>query len=145
MSKIASFVVAAVVAAGLAAAVRPQTPELLSLEGAWNQAHLHADADALDRLWHDDLQIAVPRMAVMSKAEALQFMRSARMSFQRYETSDVKVRMYGTTAVVTGRLKRSRTLMGRQVDDDWQFTKVYVRTDNGWRVVSFHASEAPPQ
>jgi hypothetical protein len=29
------------------------------------------------------------------------------------------------------------------VDDDWQFTKMYVRRDGRWKVVAFSASEAP--
>ena len=32
---------------------------------------------------------------------------------------------------------------GRPVEDDWRFTKIYQRTAGGWRVVSFHTSEAP--
>jgi hypothetical protein len=65
------------------------------------------------------------------------------MKFQRYETSDLNFRIYGQSAVVTGKLLRKREINGRQIEDDWRFTKVYQRTADGWRVVSFHASEAP--
>lgn len=34
--------------------------ELSRLEETWNQAHLHGDAEALNRLWADDLEVAVP-------------------------------------------------------------------------------------
>jgi len=33
---------------------------------------------------------------------------------------------------------------GKQTADDWRFTKVYVRQNGAWRVVSFHASDSPP-
>ncbi len=121
-----------------------QQQELERLEAVWNEAHLHGDADALDRLWHEDLLVIAPRMPVMTKADALAFARSGRMKFQRYETTELKVRAYATTALVTGRLRRSRTVNGRQTDDDWRFTKVYLRDQHGWRVVSFHACEAGP-
>jgi hypothetical protein len=81
-------------------------------------------------------------MPVMSKAEALAFARSGRMRFERYETSGLKVRIYGNTAVVTGGLRRTRAVNGKQMEDDWRFTKVYARLRGQWRVVSFHASEA---
>lgn len=148
-TKLTSFTLVCALASTLTAAqAPPQTQderELVRLETVWNAAHEHGDADALDRLWADDLQIAVPRMSVMSKTEALGFMRSARMTFQRYRSSGVTIRVYGDAAVVTGRLQRTRTLNGRQIDDDWRFTKVYVRRAGRWRAVAFHASEAAPQ
>jgi len=107
-------------------------------------AHLRGDADALDRLWADDLRVFVPRMTPMSKADALAFFRSGRMKFLRYETSEVGARVYKDTAVVTGRLRRSRERAGQMVEDDWRFTKVYVRTGDAWRVVAYHASETGP-
>ena len=120
----------------------PDRAELTRLEEVWNDAHLHADADALERLWADDLEVAVPKMSAMKKSDSLAFVRSGRMKFLRYVTSDVNIRIYDSTAVVTGRLQRKRVINGREVNDDWRFTKTYVHGDNGWRVVAFHASEA---
>ena len=117
--------------------------ELQRLERVWNEAHIRGDSKTLSRLWADDLEVAVPKMPVMKKEELLKFVDSGRMTFQRYETSELNFRIYGQSAVVTGRLQRKREINGRAVEDDWRFTKVYQRTADGWRVVSFHASEAP--
>jgi ketosteroid isomerase-like protein len=114
------------------------------LESQWNDAHLHGDAEALDRLWADELRVVVPKMNPLSRADALSFARSGRMKFSRYETSELNVHVYGDTAVVSGRLRRSRERAGQTVEDDWRFTKVYVRTAGAWRVVVFHASETGP-
>lgn len=116
--------------------------ELQNLETVWNQAHEHGDSNALDAMWADDLEVTVPRMPVMTKAEALGFARSGRMKFLRYATSDVRVRVYGDAAVVSGRLQRTRVLNGQEVSDDWRFTKMYVRESHKWLVVAFQASEA---
>src|SRR5262245_50061067 len=116
------------------------TTELTRLESVWNEAHLRGDAEALERLWADDLVVFVPRMTPLTKAGSLAFVRGGRMPFRRYETSEVAVRVYGASAVVTGRLLRSREIGGRSMEDDWRFTKVYVRQSGAWRVVSFHAS-----
>lgn len=113
------------------------------LEDVWNTAHRNADADSLAALWADDLQVVVPRMPPMSRAEALAFARTGRMRFERYETSQINVRTYGDTAVVTGRLQRTRSIGGQETADDWRFTKVYTRQNGAWRVVSFHASDSP--
>jgi ketosteroid isomerase-like protein len=104
----------------------------MHLEAVWNQAHVAGDAEALDRQWADDLEVAVPHMAVMTRAEALGFARSGRMKFLRYETSDLHIRVYGDAAVVTGHLIRTRTLNGNEVSDDWRFTRsTSVKHTNG--------------
>lgn len=118
------------------------TRELERLEKVWNEAHERGDADALEGLWSDDLEVDVPRMPVMNKADVVNFARSGRMKFLRYATSDIRIRIYGDTAVVSGRLQRTRQINGKELTDDWRFTKVYVRQAEQWRVVSFHASEA---
>ena len=116
--------------------------ELERLENVWNEAHEHGDAATLESLWADDLEVAVPKMPVMTKPQVLSFARSGRMKFLHYTTSDLKVRVYGDAAVVTGRLQRTRVLNGQEIVDDWRFTKTYVRQNQKWRVVAFHASEA---
>ena len=130
----------------LAATVLAQGPsdeaELLKLERVWNEAHVRGDAEVLGGLWADDLVVVVPRMRTLSKAEALAVVRVAKVRFPRYETSDIRVRVYGDAAVVTGRLRRTRQMGETAVEDDWQFTKVYVRQADRWRVVAFHASDA---
>jgi hypothetical protein len=113
---------------------------LTGYEKVWNDAHLRLDATALEPLFADDITVAVPGMAEMSKAQALGFLRSGRMKFDRYETSGVHVRAYGDAAVVTGHLTRARTINGQAVNDDWLFTKTYVRQAGAWHVVAFHAS-----
>jgi ketosteroid isomerase-like protein len=118
--------------------------QLAALEAAWNKAYLGNDADALDRLWADDIVIFVPRMRPSSKAEALAAVKGGAASFTRFETSDVRSRVTGDLAVVSGRLQRTGTLSGRAASDDWQFRKVYRRDSSGWRVISYHAWE-PPQ
>ena len=117
---------------------------LTRLEADWNEAHVRGDAAALDRLFADDLVVVVPGMRVLTRADALGMFTSGRMKFDRYETSDITVRVYDTTAIVTGRLRRTRSIAGAAVDDDWRFTKVYLRRAGRWQVVSFHASNTAP-
>jgi hypothetical protein len=119
------------------------TRELTRLEQVWNDAHKTGDAAPLERLWADDLEVAVPKMAVMTRQRALDFFKSARMTFDVYDTSDLKIRIYDWVAIVTGRLQRTRSVNAQKTTDDWRFTKVYLRRDGEWRVVAFHASDAP--
>ena len=113
---------------------------LQRLEAEWNDAHVRGDAATLERLFADDVVVVVPGMRVLTKSDSLGMFTSGRMKFDRYETSETVFRVYGDTAVVTGRLRRSRVVAGASADDDWRFTKVYLRRSGRWQVVSFHAS-----
>ena len=141
-------VTAIVVACSFHAPAATVTPDdraqLLRLESVWNDAHARGDANVLDRLWADDIVVTVQRMPVMGKQDAIQMVRSARMRFTSYDTSDVRVRVYDNSALVTGRVVRTRVLNGTETMDNWRFTKMYVRRRDGWRVVAWHASESAP-
>jgi ketosteroid isomerase-like protein len=114
--------------------------ELTRLETVWNEAHLRGDAQALDRLWAEDLFVTVPNMPVMNKEESMAIWRSGRMKFDVYKTSDLRIRVYGDAAVVTGQLERIRNSNNQAFEDDWRFTKVYVRRGSKWLVVTWHGS-----
>jgi ketosteroid isomerase-like protein len=119
--------------------------ELQKLEKTWNDAHVAGDAAALDSLWADELVVTVPKMPMFDKKQSLAIWKTGRMKFSRYETSDLGFKSFGDTAVVTGALVRERNFMGKDIHEDWRFTKVYVRRDGKWRVVAWHASDAAPK
>lgn len=117
--------------------------QILRLETVWNEAHLHGDVDTLDRLWAPDISVIVPEMQPFTKEQLLKMWRSMKITFNSYATSNVRVRCDGATAVVTGRLQRSRDFGGRVRSEDWLFTKTYARMEGRWQVVAYHASTTP--
>ena len=121
----------------------PAVAELTRLESVWNEGHRRGDAAALASLWADSLTVTVPGMALMTKEDAVGIFKSGRLTFDRYDTSDIAVRVFGSAAIVNGRLQRTRTIDGRRIDDDWLFTKTYVRMQGRWLVAAFHASPHP--
>jgi ketosteroid isomerase-like protein len=83
-------------------------------------------------------------MRVMNKADSLGMFKTGGMKFDRYESSEIQYRVYGDTAIVTGRIKRTRTIAGTTREDDWRFTKVWLRRGGNWLAVQFHASNIAP-
>ena len=118
--------------------------QITQLEILWNEAHLHGDADTLDRLWAPGLTVTVPGMPVFSKTDLLTMWRSMKVAFAEYATHGVRIAVSGHTAVVTGSLHRSRDFGGRVASEDWLFTKTYAEIDGQWRVLAYHASVGPP-
>src|SRR5690349_8183764 len=87
---VGSTVCAMLVVANMAAqepAANDAVAALTGLEKTWNDAELKLDAATLGTLFADDITIAVPGMPEMSKNQALGFLQSGRMKFDRYETS----------------------------------------------------------
>jgi hypothetical protein len=114
--------------------------ELSRLESVWNDAYTSGKVEPLDQLLANDLIVTMTDMATLNKAQSIGLLRSGHLKFPRYETSDIRIRVYNDAAVVTGRLQRTRTVNGNNVDDDWRFTKVYVRRSGKWQIVAWHAS-----
>jgi hypothetical protein len=62
------------------------------------------------------------------------------MRVEPFEPFDVQVRLYGDTAVVTGRMRQRFVLGGIRYANDVRYTDVYVKRKGKWQIVSAHAS-----
>src|SRR5437899_9107233 len=67
------------------------------------QAQIGADAAALDRLYAEDFIGIGPSGTVRTKAQVVADFTSGILRFQSITTDDVRWRVYGDTAVETGR------------------------------------------
>jgi ketosteroid isomerase-like protein len=111
------------------------------LEDTWRNAIVHGNFAAMDGLLADDYMAITPTGILQSKEQALAALRSGAMKLSSLEISDRKIRLYGTTALVTSRAE----VKGRGPEGDmsgsYRYTRVYVRDPHGvWKVVSFEAS-----
>ena len=68
--------------------------ELKRLEKVWNDAYVRADADALEQLCADDLVVTMTDMVVLNKRSSIAILRSGKVKFERYETSDLGTHVY---------------------------------------------------
>jgi len=112
------------------------------LEEAWKNAVLHGNLTAMDGLLADDYMAITPSGILQSKEQALAGLRSGTTRFTSLELSDRKIRLYGTTALVTSRAEVKGTGPDGDMSGSYRYTRVYVRDGRGaWRIVSFEASK----
>ncbi len=104
------------------------------------QAQIHADARALDRIYADDFIGIGPSGAVRTKPQVLADFTSHELTFQSITTDEVRIRVYGNTAVETGRTTTVGQDKGKVVPRDNRFTRVWVRRQGRWRLVANHYS-----
>ena len=104
------------------------------------QAQIHADAAALDRIYADDFIGIGPSGTVRTKPQVLADFTSHDLNFQSITTEEVRIRVYGNTVVETGRSTMVGQDKGKVVPRDNRFTRVWVKQQRGWRLVSNHYS-----
>src|SRR5262252_2279884 len=114
--------------------------EIKKLEEARNQAILHGDAAALDRMTSDDYTFITLRGEMRTKSEILKGFASGSFHYESREISDLKVRVYGYTAIVTGRSVQKGMENGKDYSGDYRFTRVYVRRNDNWLTVALQTT-----
>jgi ketosteroid isomerase-like protein len=114
--------------------------EIEHLEDAWRDAVLKGNIAAMDALLADDYMAITPTGILQSKEQALANLRAGTVHFHSIDLSDRKIRLYGTTALVTSRAEVTAT-GSDNVSGSYRYTRVYVRDLHGeWHIVSFEAS-----
>ncbi len=104
------------------------------------QAQISADAAALDRLYAEDFIGIGPSGTVRTKPQVIADFTSGRLKFQSIVADEVQWRIYGDTAVETGRSTMIGQDGGRAVPRDNRFTRVWVRRNGRWQLVANHYS-----
>lgn len=114
--------------------------EIEALEQEWRQALVTNNVTEMDRLLADDYIGITSNGTVENKAQALAQRRAGTVRITRLDLSDMHVRIYGDTAVVTS----VADLVGSNGDSDisgqYRYTRVYSRRLGQWKIVSFEAS-----
>jgi uncharacterized protein (TIGR02246 family) len=114
------------------------------LENENREATLKNDASVFERLLADDWLNTNANGTVTTKAQLMTLLKSGTFKISSLEYDDVVVRAYKDTAVVTGRSTSTR--MGQDnklITGQVRFTRVYVKRDSGWQVVSAQSTPIP--
>ena len=125
-------------AASTAQAVQRQDQERI-------RAQIAADTIALRRIYADDFIGIGPTGVVRNKAAVIADFTTHALTYQSITTAEVRVRVYGNTAVETGRSTMVGRDKGKDVPRENRFTRVWVITDGRWQLVANHYSLMTPQ
>lgn len=117
---------------------------LLRLERTYVQAEIDQDVPTLDRLFADDLRYTGINGAVISKEQALGWVRHPSLTIAAIELSDLHVRPLGEdAAVVTGHADLEMHFAGDDYSGPYRFTRVYHRREAGWQIVAGQTARIP--
>lgn len=114
----------------------PNEAYFRDLEAQWGKAYITGDVAFLDKLYADDLVFIGPSGGVESKKDELESVRSGKLRFESFEVSDLLVRSYGDTAVVTSKSTVKGNFQGQSINGVYRSADVFVRQQGAWRCVS---------
>jgi len=109
--------------------------ELLKLEDEFARAVAGNDVDALDGLLANDWIIVEPDGSIIDKARFLGVIRSGALSHESVESTDLRVRLYGNTAVVTALTTTKGKFMGQDFASCERATDIFVKQTDRWQCV----------
>ena len=133
---LAAFLAAAV-SAKPAASVSPEQA-IRQIETDWANAEVKADLAAIDRIEAPDWQLSDPEGNVSTKAEADADLKSGALKLMSFKIDDLKVRIFGDTAIVHGLETEKSSYKGDDTSGQYRFTDVFVKRGGVWRAVATH-------
>ena len=119
--------------------------EVLEVDTQRADAYVNGDVATLERILADDCSYVHPSGKVETKAELLAGFKAQDRKYKSIKRDDVVVRIYGHTAIVTGRNTISAEYQGKNYDVQNRFTRVYGKQTGKWRLVAHHGSNIAQQ
>jgi ketosteroid isomerase-like protein len=137
----------------LAVAAKAQTPaqtevehstqELITLENEWAKSVVKLDLAFMEQILADDYTWTDPEGNVHTKAEEIASIKSGQGVVTSCVSDDVKVRVYGDAAVVTGLTTQKGMVEGKEVSGQFRWTDTWVKIAGRWQCVADHISNIP--
>ena len=95
---------------------------------------------ALEKLYSDDYMLVRPDGAVLNKQEVLNDLRVNGLTFRSIDPHEITVRIYGSTALVSGESRTVTSRAGTESRAHFQFIAVYSRVGDSVRLVHFQST-----
>jgi ketosteroid isomerase-like protein len=109
--------------------------QLLQLEKDFQKAIVENNAEAIERFVADDWIIVDPDGKIVEKDKFLAVVKSGALTHHTMRLDEPRARIYGETAVVTGRATSAGKFMEAEFTTLERSTDVFVRIDGQWRCV----------
>jgi ketosteroid isomerase-like protein len=120
----------------------PAEQELVKLENDWSQAAMKRDGAALKQFYADEYVFTDSDGTTSAKTQEIANLSTGAFRLTAYKFEDMKVRVYGEVAVVTGR----NTITGfwedikRDISGPYRFTDIFVKRNGRWQCVTSQSS-----
>jgi ketosteroid isomerase-like protein len=124
----------------LAAQEKSDAAYVRSLELKWTESYKQRQVDILSSLLAEDFVITIEDGSTYSKMGYISHSAESSVHVAVAEMSDLKVRMHGNAAVITGAYHERGESDGKPYEYHDRFTDVWLKSGGKWQVVASHYS-----
>ena len=120
------------------------TQEVEKLNRQWMESYVRRDTDFLERYLADDYVSTFPDGAVLDKNGEIEALKSGAVALIEMTPSEMKVRIYGEAAVITGQSTIKAKVNGQEVSGEYRFTDVWSKQGDRWLAVASQVTRIAP-
>ena len=117
--------------------------ELLKIENEFAEAIVRNDLEGIGRLVADDWIIIEPDGGIVDRARFFEVIKSGALTHEMMESEDLRVRVYGDSAVITAITRTKGKFMRQEFSTQERATDVFVKRDGQWQCVLTHLTRFP--
>jgi hypothetical protein len=118
--------------------------QLKDLAKEWKAGELRGDAAFMERTLADDFLAIGPRGYMLNKGDWLARYRSGDLKYDSVSLDDVRVRMYGDAAIVTGIEWQKGKYQNQPITGQLRTTMIWVRNQSDWLLAGMQMSPIAP-
>lgn len=109
---------------------------LMQTEQELLDAVLHNDSAKFDRTLAQTYTFTAPDGTTQNKTEFMADLKSGALKMESSKNDEMKVQVYGNTAVVTYRSTDKGNYKGNDISGQYRWTDVFVKQQGRWQIVS---------
>lgn len=132
----ALYVLCCLTTLSMAQQASPAETRILDLEQQWTAAYKQRDIKAMTSLLAEDCIITVEDGRTFGKFGYVAHTADSSVQVDVAEESDLKVRMHGNVAVVTGAYHEIGTSKGKRYEYRDRFTDVWMKAGTQWQLIA---------
>ncbi len=110
---------------------------------AWDRAIVAKDRAAIEANMAPDFRQIDGRGDVETRASFVEGLVSRDLVLDPYTVEDFEVRVYGDTALLSGRTRMTGRYQGQAFKSHYRYIDIYVKRAGAWKIVSVQISRIP--
>jgi len=117
---------------------------LTRLSNDWDHAIVRKDARAIADNMAEDFRQIGGQGNLETKKSFVAGVLDPKLTIDPYTVEEFDVRLYGDTALLSGRTHMTGTYDGRAFESNYRYIDIYVRRGGSWKIVSVQVTRFPP-
>ena len=118
--------------------------ELTRISDAWDKAIVRKDEAAVAANMAEDFRQIDGYGNLETKKSFVADIVDSKLTIDPYTVEDFEVRLYGDTALLSGRTHMTGKYDGKPFESNYRYIDIYVRRNGAWKIVSVQITKIPP-